>query len=123
VIGRQEARRRVLRPLREEVGDRAGKWSAEVAIINSGYVDTMAASTRSLPMPSRRTSRSPEGAATLMQSPAPARTFRCHEKMRRGFAQTMAKAHGQLSELAARLERSKARRSKAAVEAEDDVSP
>ena len=41
-----------------------------------------------------------------------------HEKMRRGFAQTMAKAHRQLSELAARLERGKTRRSKAAVEAE-----
>jgi transposase len=41
-----------------------------------------------------------------------------HEKMRRGFAQTMAKAHRQLSELAARLERGKTRRSKVAVEAE-----
>jgi transposase len=41
-----------------------------------------------------------------------------HDKMRRGFAQTMAKAHRQLSELAARLERGKTRRSKAAVEAE-----
>ncbi len=43
-----------------------------------------------------------------------------HDKMRRGFAQTMAKAHRQLSELAARLERGRTRRSKAAVEA--DVS-
>jgi transposase len=41
-----------------------------------------------------------------------------HDKMRRGFAQTMAKAHRQLSELAARLERGKTRRSKAAVETE-----
>jgi transposase len=41
-----------------------------------------------------------------------------HDKMHRGFAQTMAKAHRQLSELAARLERGKTRRSKAAVEAE-----
>jgi len=38
-----------------------------VAVINSGYVDTMAAGIRSRPTPSRRTSRSPEGAATLMQ--------------------------------------------------------
>ena len=41
-----------------------------------------------------------------------------HNKQRQGFAQTMAKAHRQLSELAARLERGKTRRSKAAVEAE-----
>src|ERR1019366_6100676 len=41
-----------------------------------------------------------------------------HDKMRRGFAQTMAKAQRQLSELAARLERGKTRRPKTAVEAE-----
>ena len=28
-----------MRLLREEVGDRVGRWSAEVAVTNSGYVD------------------------------------------------------------------------------------
>jgi transposase len=41
-----------------------------------------------------------------------------HDQMRRGFAQTMAKAQRQLSELAARLERGKTRRPRSAVEAE-----
>jgi transposase len=41
-----------------------------------------------------------------------------HDKQRRGFAQTMAKVHRQLSELAGRLERGKTRKSKVAVQAE-----